>query len=60
MECHCVQAAGSHEDQTCVESPVLISSYDSQLELDCIGRHMTLYVLFVLVILCVSFTFLQS
>lgn len=55
-----MQAAGSRQDHTCVQSPVVISSYVSQLELDCIGRHMTLYVLFVRVILCVSFIFLQT
>lgn len=60
MECYCVQAAGSREGHTCVESPVVISSYVSQLELDCIGRHMTLCVLFMRVILCVSFIFSQT
>ncbi|XP_044052768.1 two pore calcium channel protein 1 isoform X1 [Siniperca chuatsi] len=36
MECLCGQAAGFHEDQTHNESPVAISSYSLQLELDCI------------------------
>lgn len=45
MECLCGQAAGFHEDQTHNESPVVISSYASQLELDCMGRHTPLYVL---------------
>lgn len=45
MECLCGQAADFHEDQTHNENPVVISSYSSQLDLDCIGRHMPLYVL---------------
>lgn len=49
MECLCGQAAGFHEDQTNNESPVVISSYASQLELDCIGRCILLYALCVCV-----------
>lgn len=45
MECTCGQTAGSHEDQTLNGSPVVISSYALQLELDCIGRPIPLYVL---------------
>ncbi|KAK1892390.1 Two pore calcium channel protein 1 [Dissostichus eleginoides] len=36
MECICGQAADSHEDQTHSGTPVVISSYALQLELDCI------------------------
>lgn len=45
MECFCGQAAGSGEDQTYKESPVVISSYVSQLELEGVGRSVPLYVL---------------
>lgn len=38
MECLCVHAAGSHEDRTSVDSPVVLSSFVSQLELGGIGR----------------------
>lgn len=41
MECLCVRAAGSHEDRTSVDSPVVISSFVSQLELEGIGRVTT-------------------
>lgn len=37
--------AGSNEDQTSNESPVVFSSYTPQLELDCIGRHIKQYIL---------------
>ncbi|XP_023149922.1 two pore channel protein 1 isoform X1 [Amphiprion ocellaris] len=36
MECSCGQGAGSHEDQSNIESPVVISSYVLQVELACI------------------------
>ncbi|KAM3610643.1 uncharacterized protein V6R79_006807 [Siganus canaliculatus] len=36
MECLCRQTAGSHEEHIPAESPVVISSYTSQLELDCV------------------------
>lgn len=42
MECFCVHAAGSHEDRTSVDSPVVLSSFVSQLELECIGGITTL------------------
>ena len=45
MECLCRQAAGCREDQTHNESPVVISSYASTLELGCTGRHTHLHVL---------------
>ncbi|XP_075889293.1 two pore channel protein 1 isoform X1 [Nelusetta ayraudi] len=34
MECLCGHAAGSHEDRTSVDTPVVISSFVSQLELE--------------------------
>lgn len=38
MECLCVHAAGSHEDRSSADSPVVLSSFVSQLELGVIGR----------------------
>lgn len=49
MECICGQASGSDEDHAHNPSPVVISSYALQLELDCIGRPIPLYVLCVCV-----------
>lgn len=42
MECLYGQTSGFHEDQTCSESPIVISSYALQLELNCIGRCLPL------------------
>lgn len=43
MECLGGQAADSTSDLTSKESPVVISSFTSQLELGCIGRAAPMY-----------------
>lgn len=42
MECLCGHAAGSHEDRTSVDTPVVISCFVSELELEGFGRIATL------------------